>query len=402
MPHSDDIFQSVSSDKSGRISIAWAVVSTIIIFTAIGAIFVGGEFVQRSTYYAAVRSPELQARLPSVRNSFRNNLRDMAHNTFPEVRPPWLRDGLLESGLPIYDLRIDPDDLKLLQDTAEVVTAIGHSRDVVREYVDADFLLDGKWVPIKVKLRGYTSQHYRKRIASFRLNFPNEQLFHGKEQVNLSATYDKGLTADITANWELSRYGILTWEDDFVILRVNGELAAMYQETEQFDRSISDRARRAEGFIFAGHGQLYGPEGLGFSKATEALELLKQCYVDEGATIPGHCDWDFFEEYFDIDKMAWAAAMTVVLNSYHAWIDDNLRLFWDPARGKFEPIPWDYLYYAIDPDIHVEGELVNFGYRQSMNSTPEFRRLRDVPKGIRIPVAAVKGQCPRPLDDGDP
>ena len=27
--------------------------------------------------------------------------------------------------------------------------------------------------------------------------------------------------------------------------------------------------------------------------------------------------------------------------------------------------------------------------------------LIGVPKGIRTPVAAVKGQCPRPLDDGD-
>ena len=26
---------------------------------------------------------------------------------------------------------------------------------------------------------------------------------------------------------------------------------------------------------------------------------------------------------------------------------------------------------------------------------------RGVPKGIRTPVTAVKGQCPRPLDDGD-
>ena len=25
-----------------------------------------------------------------------------------------------------------------------------------------------------------------------------------------------------------------------------------------------------------------------------------------------------------------------------------------------------------------------------------------VPTGIRTPVAAVKGRCPRPLDDGDP
>ena len=28
-------------------------------------------------------------------------------------------------------------------------------------------------------------------------------------------------------------------------------------------------------------------------------------------------------------------------------------------------------------------------------------KISGVPKGIRTPVAAVKGQCPRPLDDGD-
>jgi hypothetical protein len=32
----------------------------------------------------------------------------------------------------------------------------------------------------------------------------------------------------------------------------------------------------------------------------------------------------------------------------------------------------------------------------------KYRNLKiGVPKGIRTPVAAVKGQCPRPLDDGD-
>jgi hypothetical protein len=28
-------------------------------------------------------------------------------------------------------------------------------------------------------------------------------------------------------------------------------------------------------------------------------------------------------------------------------------------------------------------------------------KINGVPKGVRTPVAAVKGQCPRPLDDGD-
>ncbi len=32
---------------------------------------------------------------------------------------------------------------------------------------------------------------------------------------------------------------------------------------------------------------------------------------------------------------------------------------------------------------------------------PLTKKLNGVPKGIRTPVTAVKGRCPRPLDDGD-
>ena len=31
----------------------------------------------------------------------------------------------------------------------------------------------------------------------------------------------------------------------------------------------------------------------------------------------------------------------------------------------------------------------------------EYDTFNGVPKGIRTPVTAVKGRCPRPLDDGD-
>ena len=34
-------------------------------------------------------------------------------------------------------------------------------------------------------------------------------------------------------------------------------------------------------------------------------------------------------------------------------------------------------------------------------ATSDTSLKNGVPKGIRTPVAAVKGQCPRPLDDGD-
>ena len=34
-------------------------------------------------------------------------------------------------------------------------------------------------------------------------------------------------------------------------------------------------------------------------------------------------------------------------------------------------------------------------------ATERIQRVFGVPRGVRTPVAAVKGQCPRPLDDGD-
>ncbi len=37
----------------------------------------------------------------------------------------------------------------------------------------------------------------------------------------------------------------------------------------------------------------------------------------------------------------------------------------------------------------------------ALTRAPFLKDYDGVPKGIRTPVAAVKGQCPRPLDDGD-
>ena len=69
--------------------------------------------------------------------------------------------------------------------------------------------------------------------------------------------------------------------------------------------------------------------------------------------------------------------MTVLLNSPHAWNDENMRIYWDPARGTFEPIPWDYLYYPLHPKFHTEGEQNLWEYRQALYNVSEFRRLRD-------------------------
>jgi hypothetical protein len=54
------------------------------------------------------------------------------------------------------------------------------------------------------------------------------------------------------------------------------------------------------------------------------------------------------EEHLDTDKFAWAGAVSMLLGSSHAWARGNLRLYYDPARGKLEPIPYDYNSHRIE------------------------------------------------------
>ena len=43
---------------------------------------------------------------------------------------------------------------------------------------------------------------------------------------------------------------------------------------------------------------------------------------------------------------------------------------------------------------------INKDYYESLHDRQEHYYYFHTPKGIRTPVASVKGRCPRPLDDG--
>jgi hypothetical protein len=372
MRRSDDLFRGSYTGEPERLG---AVRVLCLVAGALGvifALFFGGEYLQRLVSYAAARSAE------GIGGSVgaTEPLGDMALDAWLTLPRPLDDRALLESGLPIYDLRIRARDLAALQRTAEQVLARDIAEGVERSYVPAQFLMDGEWTPIDVKLRGLYDRHYIKRRPSLRLKFKRDRLFHGKRQINLLDPYDKGLTVDVTSNWELARHGVLTWDSRFVVLRLNGEVIGLFQEIEQFGRSITDRNLRPEGFIFSGNGQLFGKEGAAYDKARAASDRVRAC-GERGQPSRTDCDWAFVRTYFDTERWASAAALAAVLGSAHAWYGDNLRMFWDPARGKFEPIPWDYSYYALEPEFSREGEPHLTGFARTLLDAPEFRRMRD-------------------------
>lgn len=344
----------------------------VVILLVIISLFFIGEFAQR--YIAYQRAGSISPLLESFRH--------IVENTYYKFPTPISDKHLENYGLPVYELKVSPKNLKKLRQTAEQVSAATYATGIQREYVPAKFWLDNRWINIKVKLRGYTNLHYRSERPSLKLKFPKNNLFDNKRIINISDPYDKSVAADITTNWELSRYGILTWESQFVVLKINGNVIGLFQEIEQFGRSMIDRQGRPEGYIFSGAGECLGKEGSdqNWKNAIAAVHKFIACYGQgDNAPSTGPCTWEMLHEYVDVDKFAWAAALTTLLGSSHAWWDDNIRLYYDPVRGQLEPIPWDYSFYSLNYS-NFEGESQGEHFDQlgqSLLRLPEFRKLRD-------------------------
>ncbi len=66
-----------------------------------------------------------------------------------------------------------------------------------------------------------------------------------------------------------------------------------------------------------------------------------------------------------------------------------------------------YVYFAFRQDAKKKAPnriVVRLEALKWLNLKPRLKGLKSrigVPTGIRTPVTAVKGRCPRPLDDGD-
>ncbi|NUQ33375.1 MAG: CotH kinase family protein [Planctomycetaceae bacterium] len=364
-----------------RSSLIRALLPVCLVIPAVFALLAGAEILQRYTIYsedrAVARKEAPQFSFPEA--TVRDAGLDMARNVFVRYQRVVLGDDLARSGLPVYDLQIDPKRWDELMRTAKAVEARGLEVGIQHDSVNARFLDDGEWVDVKIKLRGFTSLHFRPVGPSLRINFPNRHLLDGIRQVNLVQLYDKGLTADLAANKELARHGCIPWEANFVVLRINGEITGLYQGIEHWGETMISRAKRTEGFIVDCYGEaLSGDQDKAQAIIPPLLEAVRWSAMQAGDLPPEEVRWEHFSRYFDMDKLAWYAALTTLMHSSHAWEFTNLRFYFDPARGLFEPLYWDVYFYPLrGGNGEFEFDSPTSFARQLLN-IPEFKRMRDV------------------------
>ena len=357
---------SPESRPSGRSTLLWSALA----FVLIGAIFVGGDLLQRAMRITAARGTLADKTEPA---------RWMVINSLFGMQPDARLDQLLHLGLPVYDVRIEDDELARLQRVADEVVARGVNRGLQRPYENAQLCLGGQWVPVELKLRGLMADHYYKTRFSHRLKLPRNRYLHSAREISVLEPYDKGLVIDATTLHLGSQLGLLEIPQHFGVVRLNGHTVGLYQTWAHFGHWLADQTGRGEGFVFSGEGNAYAKPSAALDKAKGAFERLLACARKaEQAARSTECDERWLGRDFDAGRTAWAMAMVRLLHSAHAGNLDNIRLFWDPGRGRFEPSPWDWGMTRIGtyPGT-TDAEPLARGVSEAWVGAPGFKAARD-------------------------
>ncbi|MCG8460385.1 MAG: CotH kinase family protein, partial [Holophagales bacterium] len=256
------------------------------------------------------------------------------------VEPVYDHRLAAQGRLPAYELVTSEKRAGEWRRMLDRVYARGFSEEQDQVWLPARFWHRGQVWEVDFRGRGTLFTHYKADKPSMRLRFPGDEYFRGLRATNLIIPYDQArVMYDTTINALARQEGLLTYPTRFVTLRMNGDMLGVYQEVPHFRKELAVHQFRSEGFFMSSLGDPKGTDlpdpGSAFGVALGELSrcVLHPCSEADARRLLDH--------YLDVDKLAAYMALTTLFGSSHAWGEDNLILFFDPPRGRLEPVPWD-------------------------------------------------------------
>ncbi len=319
---------------------------------------------------------------------------------------------LMNSGLPIYDLKIKRREYAIIEQVVADNLKQGRMTEETQQWANAKFIHDGLKYDVKVRVRGDLSPHWADPKKSWRIKFVREKLeyngtvleepiyFQGKRQINLIIPSDKRFVLAKFINDLLKEEGLVALRDRFAILRINGIVQGLYYETEHFDKPLFAAQGRPETTVFGQSDRgmhfeqytKYGTPGAADAKydigtmrlavdpagelALRAIQVL-----NEHCLKPSPASFRRVRSVLAWDKYLRMRAMATLCNTNHLRFgSDNLKLYFDPSRGLLEPIPWDVLLVKMPKEPGTIDYWNSHGLDELQRSTlldPELRLQRN-------------------------
>src|SRR5688572_24492507 len=283
------------------------------------------------------------------------------------------------SALYTYRLRVNRHDWDTLVDSAEIADD--------RPYVEAKLEHDGRLLDAEVRLRGDKFWHVGGMQKSLKVKLEKGELVRGHRIFNLlndptPMVVGQQLILDIT-----EESGILTPASSFVRVKLNGKDLGVYHYETAADESLLRGSRREPGSIYASalpgsaatnelwasskHWAKVSSRTDSESDRSDFRDLTRFLYHVHDATLAEFAD--FAEHELDVEAFARLDAIDVAFGGDRRDFRDNHDYYFDPYRGRWEPIAGGVRGFRDDAEFN----LVDNPVLLRLKMTPGYLSRRD-------------------------
>ncbi|OGJ71117.1 hypothetical protein A2198_01260 [Candidatus Peribacteria bacterium RIFOXYA1_FULL_56_14] len=338
-----------------RLHIILSIIALLVAVQAVGLLILGLLIYQATPHDTLARRTFI-SQIPGMLSSVRVLDRSM-NFLYRGQRPP--------EELPSYRLDIADEDLQRIEDSLPTELPSPWYGNLfltedAKDWTDAVFTADGETYDVKIRVRGDIFNHWAYRKKSWRVKFQKEHLFHGMREINFIIPEDRFWFAEALNVYRMRKFNLLHSPLEFVTVSLNGSKPLLYTQIEHWTKEMLEKQGRT------GDANVYQTGG-GDSYFQQWDPMFDEvAYWDKYVTKPGsdtyeevdlllelskegaHTDPLFFSKLrtiFDTDRLVSWYVVSALAGSRHV-TDFNVRLFFDPSKGKFEPLPWDIGLYA--------------------------------------------------------
>ena len=292
-----------------------------------------------------------------------------------------MADALGKSPLPTYGLVLGNDQLDQLNRSLPP----GEGPDC---YVEAHLTHDNEVYPVKVRYRGRKPWHWDHPQKSWKVRVRGGHLFEGRATFNFINTpepmpFDEHLILGIARD-----AGLLA--PDYYPFRffLNNAYFGVYFFETQPDEGLLRHSRRMPGSIYSGNSAPIDPTTkvsslFASTKSWRKVAAHNPHQFDDFSELeallaaindPSYEQFaEFAERHLDLEKFALFDALDVVFGTNEHDFGKNHKLYFDPYRGRFEPIAWGYRGGQNKPELNRTEHPLLLRLKQ----LPEYTTLRN-------------------------
>ncbi|MBF0368999.1 MAG: CotH kinase family protein [Magnetococcales bacterium] len=262
---------------------------------------------------------------------------------------------------PLFELAIKPIHLRDMELHTKSLVAGRVLLDKDKRWYPARFMHQGESFNVKVRVRGDLNNHWDKPKKSLRIKFKRNHYFQGMRQFNLVIPDDKQFEQEQVVYEQARKLGLMVPESGFAKVKINQVDLGLYFWFEQPGKEMIERGGYPQGEIIRSSDTHMDTKYLGFGvfqgwpthpsayrhvihRQTPKAGMIESRFR-ELLALDREADEATFQRriphLLDLDKFVRWNALIWLFGGSHAQTYGNLRWFYDPTRGLFEPIPYD-------------------------------------------------------------